>query len=185
MKTGTSLTDAEIIKAFDCCYTDRYPDCTECPRYNREKEGCMDVGNGNLFDLPKAVTDLINRYQATINRLKAENKNCGVKIQNQREQLKACNEKIKEQQAEIERLAPENERLYGKVEELSLVLSDTIKIKYKEAKSEAYKEFVEAYKNQIKNYTGMFTDEGFYVSLEAVLSAVDFIFEKLKGNAVR
>lgn len=46
-------------------------------------------------------------------------------------------------------------------------------------KLEAYKEFVEAYKNQIKNYTGMFTDEGFYVSLEAVLSAVDFVYEKL------
>ncbi len=39
-----------------------------------------------------------------INRLKAENKNCGKTIQNQREQLKACNEKIREQQTEIERL---------------------------------------------------------------------------------
>ena len=86
-----------------------------------------------------------------INRLKAENKNCGVKIQNQREQLKACNEKIKEQQAEIERLTSENERLYGKVEELSLVLSDTIKIRYKEAKSEAVKEFAERLKALLPN----------------------------------
>ncbi len=49
----------------------------------------------------------------------------------------------------------------------------------KTAKSEAVKEFVEAYKDQIKNYTGMFTDEGFYVSLDAVLNAVDFVCERL------
>ena len=85
-----------------------------------------------------------------INRLKAENKNCGKTIQNQREQLKVCNEKIKEQQAEIERLTSENERSYRKVEELSLVLSDTIKIRYKEAKSEAVKEFW----NELKRIMG-------------------------------
>lgn len=90
--------------------------------------------------------EAISAIEKAYNRLKAENKNCGVKIQNQREQLKACNEKIKEQQAEIEGLTTENERLNGKVEELSLVLSDTIKIRYKEAKSEAYKEFAEACK---------------------------------------
>lgn len=48
--------------------------------------------------------EAISIIEKAYNRLKAENKNCGVKIQNQREQLKACNEKIKEQQAEIERL---------------------------------------------------------------------------------
>lgn len=98
------MTDAEIVKAFDCCYTDRYPDCTECPRYNREKEGCMDVGNGNIYDLPKAMIDLINRQQATINNLKAENRNSGQKILNQRKQLKACNEKIKRLEVDIEKL---------------------------------------------------------------------------------
>ena len=92
--------------------------------------------------------EAISVIEKAYNRLKAENKNCGVKIQNQREQLKACNEKIKEQQAEIERLTPENERLYGKVEELSLVLSDTVKIRYKEAKSEALKEFSERLKEK-------------------------------------
>ncbi len=136
MRTGTSLTDAEIVKAFDCCYTDRYPDCTECPRYNREKEGCMDVGNGNIFDLPKAVTDLINRYQATINRLKAENKNCGVKIQNQREQLKACNEKIK-------RLEVDNEKL-KRLE----FQADALNEAYEESVREAVKEFAKRLKEK-------------------------------------
>lgn len=45
-------------------------------------------------------------------------------------------------------------------------------------KAEVVKEFAKAYKDQIKNYTGMFTDEGFYVSLDAVLSAVDFVLNK-------
>ena len=42
----------------------------------------------------------------------------------------------------------------------------------------AYKAFAEAYKDQVKNYTGMFTDDGFYVSLSAILDAVDFVCEK-------
>lgn len=46
---------------------------------------------------------------------------------------------IKRQKAEIE-------RLNKKVEELSDVLSDTIKIRYAEAKVEAYKEFAERLK---------------------------------------
>ena len=49
-------------------------------------------------------------------------------------------------------------------------------------KAEAIKEFASAYKDQIKNYTGMFTDEGFYVSHEAVLSAVDFVLNRMAGD---
>ena len=46
---------------------------------------------------------------------------------------------INRQKAEL----ADNERLNKKVDELSEVLSDTIKIRYKEAKTEAYKEFAE------------------------------------------
>lgn len=49
-------------------------------------------------------------------------------------------------------------------------------------KAEAVKEFAEAYKDQIEDCTGMFTDEGFYVPLDAVLNAVDFIRERLVGD---
>lgn len=55
---------------------------------------------------------------------------------------------------------------------------------YSEIKAEAIKEFAKAYKDQIKNYTGMFTDEGFYVSHEAVLDAVDFVLNKTLGEMV-
>lgn len=125
MKTGTSLTDAEIIKALECCSKQS---CEGCP-YNDGTSKCL------METLPRDTLDLINRQQAEIERFQKENN----------------------QFADI-----------GKM--------------YSEIRAEAYKEFVEAYKDQIKNYTGMFTDEGFYVSLEAVLSAVDFIFEKLKED---
>lgn len=46
----------------------------------------------------------------------------------------------------INRQKAEIERLNKKVEELSEVLSDTIRIRYAEAKAEAYKEFAERMK---------------------------------------
>ena len=50
---------------------------------------------------------------------------------------------------------------------------------------EAAKEFAERYKNQVKNYTEMFTDDGFkMVSLEAMLGAVDFVLIQMIGEGV-
>lgn len=48
----------------------------------------------------------------------------------------------------INRQKAEIERLNKKVEELSNVLSDTIKIQYAEAKAEAYKDFAEHLKEE-------------------------------------
>lgn len=48
----------------------------------------------------------------------------------------------------INRQKAEIERLNKKVEELSDVLSDTIKIRYAEAKAEAYKDFAEHLKEE-------------------------------------
>ena len=48
----------------------------------------------------------------------------------------------------IKRKNAEIERLHKKVEELSEVLSDSIRIRYKEAKSEAVKEFAERLKRE-------------------------------------
>ncbi len=52
----------------------------------------------------------------------------------------------------INRQKAEIERLQGKVEELSEVLSDTIKIRYKEARTEAVKEFAERLKDEVTYY---------------------------------
>lgn len=53
---------------------------------------------------------------------------------------------INRQKAEL----AENERLNKKVDKLSEVLSDTIKIRYKKAKAEAYKEFADRLKTYCK-----------------------------------
>ena len=90
--------------------------------------------------------EVISVIEKAYNRLKAENKNCGVKIQNQREQLKACNEKIKEQQAEIKRLTEENKILslnadtafQDGLNEAQELYAEQIR---NEVKCEAYKEF--------------------------------------------
>lgn len=97
---------------------------------------------------------------------------------------------INRKDSKIAELAEENNRQKEEIESLTLIIND---IEYdhhllvQEAsiiKTEAIKEFASAYKDQIKNYTGMFTDEGFYVSHEAVLSAVDFVLNnKLKEMA--
>ena len=91
----------------------------------------------------------------------------------------------------IDVIEKEINRQKAEIEELNLKCSHIAychdKLKHAElpqeiefAKAEAIKEFAETYKNQIKNYTGMFTDEGFMVSLEAVLSAVDFVKDNIK-----
>ena len=92
---------------------------------------------------------------------------------------------INRQKAEIER---SKNRVFFKVvideETMRNIINEKVQefeLNIKSIKAEAIKEFASAYKDQIKNYTGMFTDEGFYVSYEAVLSAVDFVLNnKLK-----
>lgn len=75
------------------------------------------------------------------------------------------------QKTEIERLKDFEKNVYEAVEELR-----------NKIKAEAVKEFAEAYKDQIEDCTGMFTDEGFYIPLDAVLNAVNFIRERMAGE---
>lgn len=89
-----------------------------------------------------------------ISRLKAENKNCGKKILNQREQLKATNQKIKEQQAEIERLQKEIKEKYEtiiflKVQSVGRSIDFCNQAKLETAKSEAVKEFAKRLKKEL------------------------------------
>lgn len=51
-------------------------------------------------------------------------------------------------------------------------------------RKEAVIEFAKRYKEQVKNYTGKFTDNGFMVSLEAMIRAVDFVFRQMFGDEV-
>ena len=59
------MTDAEIIKALECCTKGNTSDvCVDCPLITTDM--CTDVENG----LMKLALDLINRQKAEIERLK-------------------------------------------------------------------------------------------------------------------
>lgn len=161
------MTDNEIIKALECAIRN---DCA-C--------NCVFLLPNKVQD----VLDLINRLQAEVEELRAE-------VNHYANESDAILADIDFRDAENERLRAEIKRL--KKDSNSLIFNlipargrgktSVLKIKIEEIKAEAYKEFAEKYKNQIKNYTGMFTDEGFMVSFEAVLSAVNFIKDKLVGE---
>ena len=107
---------------------------------------------------------------------------------------------IKRQNAEIERLKEECDSLRCTIDDKNYAMARleyrVNKLqKYDEqrdialhsrlistARTEAVKEFAEAYKNQIENCTGMFTAEGFYIPRDAVLNSIDFIYERLVGE---
>ena len=77
----------------------------------------------------------------------------------------------------INELETENKRLNKKVEELSEVLSDSIKIKVKEIKSEAIKEFAERLKEKIDCETH--TSEGFYFMC---IESIDNLVKEMVGE---
>ena len=82
-------------------------------------------------------------------------------------------ETVKAQKAEIEML----EKRFNTAQQVANIFT----MPHKETRAEAFKEFAKAYKDQIENCTGMFTDEGFYIPRDAVLNSIDFICERLVG----
>lgn len=77
----------------------------------------------------------------------------------------------------------EIERLQKKVEELSEVLSDSIRIRYKEAKSEAVKEFANRLK-EVSSEMVMMCDNGTPISISYSISSkkLDSILKEMVGN---
>ena len=71
-------------------------------------------------------------------------------------------------------LQAENERLKKKVDELSEVLSDSIRIRYKEVQSEAYKECLAKVKNYIKTHCNPYGKPDFdYDTSIKILNFID------------
>ena len=60
-----TMTDEEIIKAFECCYLYDVMFCDKCPN----KDTCGEI------DVAESVLDLINRQQARIKELEEGVKN--------------------------------------------------------------------------------------------------------------
>lgn len=95
-----------------------------------------------------------------------------------REIVKNAFDLINRQQTEIE-------RLQKKVDELAEVLSDAIKIRYKEAKSEAIKEFAEQLKQTITNEINTYynSNGGGYYLAEDTIEDIDNLVKEMAGNA--
>ena len=77
--TNKKLTDTEVKKAFECCYTDK-GGCDECPYYSREENRCIE--DGDFFDLPNKIFDLINRKEAEIEAWKHYYNECLTDLKN-------------------------------------------------------------------------------------------------------
>lgn len=131
------MSDNEIVKALECCYTTENPwenPCKNCPLCDVEE--CNDVL------MAEYVKDLINRLQAKV--IKEQNKNS--KLRNERNRLQAQNKDLAET---VHNLAIEKDALFDKAEELK---AEVERLKEfivetrrcdKEIKAEAYKEFAE------------------------------------------
>ena len=80
-------------------------------------------------------------------------------------------------------LQAENERLKKKVEELSEVLSDSIRIRYKEVQSEAYKECLAKVKHYIKTHCNPDGKPDFdYDTSIKILNFIDNILKEMMGE---
>ena len=80
-------------------------------------------------------------------------------------------------------LQAENERLKKKVEELSEVLSDSIRIRYKEVQSEAYKECLAKVKNYIKTHCNPYGKPDFdYDTSIRILNFIDNLVKEMVGD---
>jgi polyhydroxyalkanoate synthesis regulator phasin len=121
------MTDNDIRNAIAGCVNSTVK-CNEC------------VFIDELYDGSGLCTVVALRYALDlINRQKAE-------VENYSNNTKTMSDSIYKMQKLIERQKAEIERLNKKVEELSEVLSDTIRIRYAECRAVAIKEFAERLK---------------------------------------
>ena len=82
-------------------------------------------------------------------------------------------------------LQAENERLKKKVEELSEVLSDSIRIRYKEVQSEVYKECLAKVKNYIKTHCNPYGKPDFdYDTSIKILNFIDNLVKEMVGENI-
>lgn len=130
--TDKKLTDKEIIKALECLCGGG-DSCTECTYHRRYRFGeCRK-------QVAKDVLDLIIRLQS-------ENKRLGKEVNLVSIQFQDLQERYEEAQAEIESL-----KIFRGYAEKRASDYKTMRDKYLNAKSKAYKEFAERLKEFMHN----------------------------------
>ena len=159
------LTDSEIVKALECCKYEYDTKCELCCYNFYSRTGCR-------AELRRNALDLINRLQAENGRQKSDNKQHKSVINNLRQELKDLRAKCKSEHLKF--------LIYEKkVEELSEILSDTIRIRQTEIKAEAYKEFAERLKKALYSDSCRLV---FDSDLDIFECAIDNLLKELVGE---
>ena len=107
------MTDNEIIKALECCATDKMDDCFQCPYDNIVYK----PGNGGCVNrCRKDALDLINRQKAEIERLNVELKAMRGAVYSYKLESERLLQKL--QQAQSKAIKEFAERLKSKLDSL-------------------------------------------------------------------
>lgn len=134
------MTDNEIIKALECCFTRGFDEstCYECPFYTATAK-CTE-------DLRDSALDLINRQKAEIERLEKEKQDIKDKYDCQQTVYCDLSDIIKEKCKELE-LANADKVIAETHEKAAKEMFVDVTQQLKTAKSEAIKEFAERLKS--------------------------------------
>ena len=158
------MNKADVIKALECFAVAKDFDETGCIGCAFETRGiCLE----NCSDgLAKLALDLLNRQKAEIERLEKQ-----ARLDDK--YIKCLEKSFNDRTAEFQTANAEIKKKDKKIEELSEVLSDTIRIRYAEAKAEAIKEFAERLKKE------MYTERGFSVCPD---DTIDNLVKEMVGE---
>ncbi len=147
------MTDNEIIKALECCFSDKFGKCEECPlrKHLDEVFSCMRLKQ-------KLALDLINRQKAEKEALIAGQETLQKYIADQKAEIDRLEVELKAMRGAANSYKAEISRLTVLAELGNMRANDyrAMRDKCKTAKAEGIKEFAERFKKRIAwRYTAL------------------------------
>ena len=143
------MTDNEIIKALECCATDKPDDCFQCPYdkmvYNPGYDGCADRCR-------KDALDLINRQKAENEELRSDKIIAETHERNARNLFTDCVKQLEEARVEIKELKDILEKVPTNAYDLQVEASEKLE---NQIKSEAIKEFAKKIDKILERYSAI------------------------------
>ena len=166
--TDKNLTDKEIIKAFELCLKcEDFTGCRECP--------AIDNGHNTI---PKCRLALFNNALDLLTRQQSENKRLEKEVGLVSIQFQDLQERYEEAQAEIESL-----KIFRGYAGKRANDYKTMRDKYLNAKSEAYKECLAKVKNYIKTHCNPYGKPDFdYDTSIKILNFIDNLAKEITGE---
>ena len=156
------MTDTNIIHALQCCGVET--NCRNCPLYEERSADC-------IYTVLKNALDLITRQQTEIESLKVEN-------QSLRGAANSLKMHYEEAQAEIDSL-----KIFRGYAGKRASDYRTMRDKYLNAKSEAYKECLAKVKNYIKTHCNPYGKPDFdYDTSIKIFNFIDNFAKEMAGD---